>query len=112
MKRLGERLKDHLSRERSALRNGRLEDLPGLLQEKEDLLAELSLHGLPHAELSALAEDARKNQTLAGAARDGVSAARERIAQIVNGAGPIRSYAPDGRATAIGAAQPRTERKA
>lgn len=112
MARLAQRLEDHLAREAAALREGRLSDLPGLIAEKEMLLAELGDRPLGDAERARLAQAARRNQTLANAAKDGVAAARQRIDQIVAGAGPIRSYGSDGGAATIGAARPRNERRA
>ncbi len=84
-----------LERERAHLLRGDLAAAAELSDGKERLLEKLDISGLDAPRLRRLTTSASRNERLIAAAREGVSAARQRLQQIRQGPG-VRTYMANG----------------
>ena len=110
----GDRLASLLAEERDALRAGALERLPDLLARKEALAQEAERHGLdcPQEQAARLAEMARLNADMLEAARSGLRAAIDRLADCNAVARSVVTYAPNGERRALSVPAPKVHRRA
>ena len=98
-------------KERDALKRGDLRILASLHIRKEALAERINLDALLPEDAQALGKAAARNQGLLGAARQGLIAARDRIAAIRAGT-PIRTYSAYGGRQDIAAPPPTVQRRA
>jgi hypothetical protein len=104
-------LADLLAREAMLLQSGAFDALEGLATEKEALAADLTTAELPLAEMRRLQAAAHRNALLLDAAREGLSAARRRLAELAAPPPALHTYDGSGRRAPLQAAPPQTSRR-
>lgn len=107
-----ERAEDYFERERAILLSGKLEDLAGLVEEREAVLAGISATEGDAARIRRLRDLAERNGALLLSASEGVGRAMKRLSELRKAAGPIGSYSESGSRCEIGSINPKFERKA
>ncbi|WP_116133251.1 flagellar biosynthesis protein FlgN [Tropicimonas sp. IMCC34043] len=100
-----------LERERTALIGGRLDDLGGLVAEKQEIIARLAPYA-DSAGLHGIRRLAHRNQLLLEAALRGVSAARLRLTEIRQAVRQFDTYTSEGEIRRVHSGGSRTERRA
>ena len=106
------RLRDLLDREYESLTSGRLDQLAGILSDKEKLYEALR-SDRPSAEmLSEIRSKAERNQHLIDAAARGIKAAIERLEQLASARSDLVTYDQSGRLSDTAAGSPTTRRRA
>lgn len=103
-------LEDVLRMERNALLNGDLDQIPMIVERKQQVFE--TLEGADRARLAGLMQLAEDNQQLVSAALKGIRAAQLRLSQIRNAASSLESYDKNGQARTIGAETSSLERRA
>ena len=103
-------VKEFLTRERSAIRNGDYSSLPDMIEEKARLFVRLSEEQCDEKTLASLKEMAEHNGALLEAAQRGLGAALGQIGAARSAASP-QTYGPKGERDRLGPGAKKVEKR-